>query len=124
MCVACLVCLERQSAEAMVSNFKFNFRAADPDHRLRVQAIIETTINEAKQKINKKMFAKHLENSKKDLKNITDSKRQRKIHNELVREAFYKKRDVLVLKETNFDLQDEKTYQRKQHHRFIQNMRK
>ena len=38
----------------MVSDFRFDFRAADPDKRLRVTAIIEKTINEAKAKINKK----------------------------------------------------------------------
>ena len=51
------------SAEAQVSNFKFAFREQDPDHRLRVQAIIEKTLAEAKQKIDKKEFAKHLANS-------------------------------------------------------------
>ncbi len=69
--------LERQSAEAMVSNFKFDFRAADPDKRLRVQAIIEKTIAESRAKINKKLFAKHLENSKKEPKLIFDSRKMR-----------------------------------------------
>lgn len=46
-----------------MSNFKYDFREQDPDHRLRVQAIIEKTITEAKQKIDKKEFAKHLANS-------------------------------------------------------------
>lgn len=46
-----------------MSNFKFAFREQDPDHRLRVQAIIEKTLAEAKQKIDKKEFAKHLANS-------------------------------------------------------------
>ena len=63
------------SAEAQVSNFKYNFREQDPDRRLRVQAIIEKTINEAKQKIDKKEFAKHLANSNKKTTDITDSKK-------------------------------------------------
>ena len=77
--------LEKQSAEAMVSNFKFDFRAADPDSRLRVQAIIEKTEKEARSKISKKDFAKHLENSKLDARSIVDSKRQRLKNSEEVR---------------------------------------
>ena len=61
----------------MVSDFRFDFRAADPDKRLRVTAIIEKTINEAKAKINKKQFAKHLQNSKINPKEVLDSKKSR-----------------------------------------------
>jgi len=108
----------------MVSNFKFDFRAEDPDGRLRVQAIIEKTINEARSKINKRLFAKHLENSKKESKNITDSKRARIKNNEQVRSEYYKKRDELIKSETGFDIQAEKQYQMKQHFKFESNSSK
>ena len=65
------------SAEAQIANFNFEFRKNDPDKRLRVQAIIEQTVNEAKQKISKKTFAYHLQNSKKDIKDVTDSRKMR-----------------------------------------------
>ena len=55
--------VEKESAEAMVSNFNFEFRKNDPDNRLRVQAIIEKTVSEAKQNILRKSFSKHLANS-------------------------------------------------------------
>ena len=85
--------LERQSAEANVSNFKYDFRKNDPDGRLRVQAIIEKIRDEAKQKIDKKEFAKHLANSHKEQRNIVDSKRAKESNNQRVREEFYKRRD-------------------------------
>ena len=115
---------ERQSAEAQVSNFKYNFREEDPDHRFRVQAIIQKTQEEAQAKINKKMFAKHLENSKLDQKNIVDSKKARADNNKAVRADFYKKRDAQILKEEKFDIAEERHYQAKQHYRFESNQSK
>ena len=53
-----------------MSNFKYNFREQDPDHKLRVQAIVEKTIGEAQKNVNKKLFAKHLMNSRKDIKDV------------------------------------------------------
>ena len=44
----------------MISKLAYDFRANDPDKRLRVQAIMEKTITEAQLKIDKKRFAKHL----------------------------------------------------------------
>ena len=61
----------------MVGNLKYDFRKGDPDKRLRVTAIIDKTITEAENKIQKKMFAKHLQNTKLDPKNITDSTKSR-----------------------------------------------
>ena len=97
----------------MVSNFKFDFRGSDPDHRLRVQAIIQKTENEARSKISKKDFAKHLENSKRDAKSIVDSKKQRAKNQQEVTKEFYKIRDAKILDETGFDVAAELTYQRK-----------
>lgn len=94
----------------MVSNFNFDFRGSDPDKRLRVQAIIEKTIAESRAKINKKLFAKHLENSKKEPKLIFDSRKMRLKNSEAVRAEFYVKRDANILKETGFDLKDEQVY--------------
>ena len=105
----------------MVSNFKFDFRGTDPDHRLRVQAIIEKTVSEARAKINKKMFAKHLSNSQLEPKLITDSKQAKKMHQEAVRKAFYVRRDELILKETKFDIEAEQKYQVKCHYKFESN---
>ena len=68
---------EKESAEAQVSNLKLDFRSQDPDKRLRVTAIIEKTISEAKRNVNKRLFAKHLMNSRKDVSTITDSAKER-----------------------------------------------
>lgn len=105
----------------MVSNFKFDFRGNDPDKRLRVQAIIEKTIAESRAKINKKLFAKHLENSKKEPKLIFDSRKMRLKNSEAVRQEFYVKRDANIMKETGFDLKDEQAYQNKCHHKYESN---
>ena len=108
----------------MVSNFKFDFRGSDPDHRLRVQAIIQKTENEARSKISKKDFAKHLENSKRDAKSIVDSKKQRAKNQQEVTKEFYKIRDAKILEETGFDVAAELSYQRKQHFKFESNSSK
>ena len=92
----------------MVSNFEFKFREKDPDKRLRVTAIIDKTITEAENKIQKKMFAKHLQNTKKDPKNITDSRKSRIKVTEELRNEYYQRRDELILKETKFSIQEEK----------------
>ena len=47
----CWIIIDKESAEAMVSNFEYNFRERDPDKRLRVTAIIDKTITEAENKI-------------------------------------------------------------------------
>ena len=116
--------LEKQSAEAQVSNFKFNFRDEDPDHRVRVQAIIQKTIEEAQSKINKKLFAKHLENSKLDLKKVIDSKKARAANNAEVRLAFYLERDEKILREEQFDIEEEKEYQKNNNSKFEKNQSK
>lgn len=69
----------------MVSNLNKSFREIDPDKRLRVTAIIEKTITEADAKINKKMFAKHLLNTKIDQKKIIDSTKSRIINSAKMR---------------------------------------
>ena len=47
----CLNKTEKDSAEAKVGDFKFEFRKNDPDNRLRVQAIIEKTVDQAQKKL-------------------------------------------------------------------------
>ena len=105
----------------MVSNFKFDFRAADPDKRLRVQAIIEKTIAESRAKINKKLFAKHLENSKKEPKLIFDTRKMRMQNSQAVRKVYYEKRYAHIKKECGFDIADEAAYQSKCHHKYESN---
>ena len=105
----------------MISKLAYDFRANDPDKRLRVQAIMEKTITEAQLKIDKKRFAKHLQNSYKDPSSITDSTKQKIKNEEKVREAFYVQRDQLILTETKFDLAAEREYQQRCHHKFESN---
>ncbi len=105
----------------MISNFKFDFRANDPDKRLRVQAIIEKTIAESRAKINKRLFAKHLANSKKEPKLIFDSRKMRMKNSLAVRKVYYEKRDANIKKECGFDLTDESEYQAKCHHKYESN---
>ena len=81
--------IEKESAEAMVSNFNFEFRNNDPDKRLRVQAIIQKTVSEAKKNILRKSFSKHLANSKLEHNLVQDSRKQQVINKKSVRDAFY-----------------------------------
>jgi len=39
--------IDKDNAEAQVSNFNFEFRKNDPDNRLRVEAIVELTVESA-----------------------------------------------------------------------------
>ena len=105
----------------MISKLNYDFRDNDPDKRLRVQAVIEKTISEAKMKINKRMFAKHLHNSKQESKDIKDSTTERVKNEEQVRDAFYVKRDAQILSDTKFDIKGENEYQAKCHHKFESN---
>ena len=53
------------------------------------------------------MFAKHLQNTKLDPKNITDSTKSRIMNATQMRNEYYKQRDELILKETKFSIHEE-----------------
>ena len=82
---------------------------------------MEKTINDAKRNVNKRLFAKHLMNSRKEPKFILDSAKERIKNKQLVTEDFYQKRDQTILNETSFNLKTEKEYQQKCHHKFETN---
>ena len=82
---------------------------------------MEKTINDAKRNVNKRLFAKHLMNSRKEPKNILDSKKEQAKNKKLVEADFYLKRDETIFKETAFSIKAERDYQQKQHHKFETN---
>lgn len=101
----------------------YPFRETDPDKRLRVQAIIQKTLNEAPKLIDKQNFAVHLANSRTQSAggNVLDRKKTRMINKRNVVQDYYEKRDIMILNDPGFDIKAERDFQEKMHAEYKNN---
>ena len=90
----------------------------DPERRLRVQAIVQKTENEADKNIKRKQFSKHLANSQLETDKVTDSKIMGAKNKQKIREQFYEERALRIKEDCMFDLKEEEKHQAASHFKY------
>lgn len=100
-------CVEKLAALRQLNNFNFDFKANDPDRRLRVQAIIEQTVGDAKSRIEMNKFHDYMENANVDIEDFNRKRTSMIEATKRIKETFYDRRDSQIKEECGYDVRAE-----------------